>query len=191
MASERPEEKEAIRTTIVGGRPPGCGKDVGSIPRGIEVLVKKASIDAEFKAALLDTRAEAASLIDLDLDAAEAAMLGAIPRDHLERIIDNTVVTENTRRAFMGRAAAVMLAALTAGSVIGCDEITPTKGVRVECPPTKVEPTDGIRPDRPEPTERPDTKTRGIRPDRPGTLGIQPDRPPDTKGLRPDRPKSE
>ncbi|MCP4231568.1 MAG: hypothetical protein GY771_15670, partial [bacterium] len=41
-------EREAVRTTIVGGRPPGSGKSNGSIPRGIEVLVKKASVDAVF-----------------------------------------------------------------------------------------------------------------------------------------------
>ena len=29
----RPEEKEAVRTTIVGGRPPGSGRGVGSILR--------------------------------------------------------------------------------------------------------------------------------------------------------------
>jgi hypothetical protein len=37
-------EQPAIRTTIVGWRPPGPGKDVGSVPRGIEVLVKKAAV---------------------------------------------------------------------------------------------------------------------------------------------------
>jgi hypothetical protein len=35
---EKPKEKEAVYTTIVGGRPPGCGTQVGNIPRGIEVL---------------------------------------------------------------------------------------------------------------------------------------------------------
>ena len=32
----RPVEQEAVRTTIVGGRPPGSGKSVGAIPRGID-----------------------------------------------------------------------------------------------------------------------------------------------------------
>jgi len=39
-------EQEAVRTTIVGGRPPGSGQPVGRIPRGIEVLLKKAAVDA-------------------------------------------------------------------------------------------------------------------------------------------------
>ena len=51
--SNRVEEREAVCTTIVGGRPPGCGTKVGNIPRGIEILVKKASVDPDFKKLLL------------------------------------------------------------------------------------------------------------------------------------------
>jgi len=39
-----PTEQPAVRTTIVGGRPPGSGKGIGSVPRGIEVLVKKTAV---------------------------------------------------------------------------------------------------------------------------------------------------
>ena len=46
---KRPPEQDSVRTTIVGGRPPGNGKPLGPIPRGIEVLVKKAAVDPEFK----------------------------------------------------------------------------------------------------------------------------------------------
>ena len=49
----RPAEQPAVRTTIVGGRPPGSGHGVGQIPRGIELLVKKASVDPEFRKLLL------------------------------------------------------------------------------------------------------------------------------------------
>jgi hypothetical protein len=112
-----PNEREAVRTTIVGGRPPGSGKSNGRIPRGIEVLVKKASVDAAFCEVLLSERAEAAARIDLELDTAEAAMLSAIPESQLIGIIHNTKVGSNARPAFMGYAAAAMLAALgvTAG----------------------------------------------------------------------------
>ena len=58
---ERPSEQEAVRTTIVGGRPPGSGKTLGPIPRGIEVLVKKAAVDPSFKQTLMEKRAKAAS----------------------------------------------------------------------------------------------------------------------------------
>jgi hypothetical protein len=36
--ADRPREQEAVRMTIVGGRPSGSGQPVGDIPRGIEVL---------------------------------------------------------------------------------------------------------------------------------------------------------
>ena len=130
---ERAIEQPAVRTTIVGGRPPGAGKSVGEIPRGIEVLVKKASVDAEFRNVLLEKRAEAAQGIGLQLDPAEVMMLNAVPAAQLEGIIARTTVAPGKKRAFLGRAAAVMLAAL--GTSIGCDQQPPA--------PT------GERPDRP------------------------------------------
>ena len=71
------DEQTAVRTTIVGGRPPGSGQSVGPIPRGIEILVKKAAVDLEFKQVLLAKRADAAAEIGLELDPAEAMMLRA------------------------------------------------------------------------------------------------------------------
>ena len=108
----RPREKDAVRTTIVGGRPPGSGADLGPIPRGIEVLVKKAAVDAEFKALLLETRAEAAEAIGLELEPAEVLMLDAVPAAQLEAIVGHTSVSPISRHAFLGRAAGAMLAAL-------------------------------------------------------------------------------
>jgi hypothetical protein len=110
--SEEYAEQPAVRTTIVGGRPPGPGKGVGAIPRGIEVLVKKAVVDLEFKALLLAERSVAAAEIGLELTEGEAAMLDGVPEVQLEAIIANTTVSPKIRPAFMGRAAAVMLAAL-------------------------------------------------------------------------------
>ena len=43
----RPQEKGAVRTTIVGGRPPGSGRGHGEIPRGLEILLKKAHVDPD------------------------------------------------------------------------------------------------------------------------------------------------
>ena len=39
--SYRPLEQPAVVTTIVGGRPPSAGQPIGTVPRGIEVLVRK------------------------------------------------------------------------------------------------------------------------------------------------------
>jgi hypothetical protein len=98
--------------------PTDGGKPLGPIPRGIEVLVKKAAVDAEFKRLLLEKRAEAAKEIGLTLEPAEAQMLAAAPREQLEAIIARTTVAPSLRPVFLGGAAAVMLAALGAGIVI-------------------------------------------------------------------------
>lgn len=211
---DRPMEQPAVRTTIVGGRPPGSGKTVGPIPRGIEVLIKKAAVDPAFKMLLLAKRDGAAKAIDLTLEAAEAMMLKAAPRAQLEAIIAQTSVHPSVLPAFLGRAAAVMLVALGAGT-LGCDKVEVTDGIAPDRPPAKrVEPSrrtpvpEGVRPDRPQAVER----SPGIRPDRIptpqppkatestapepapqsyGMAGIQPAAPEriePTDGVRPDRP---
>jgi len=137
---DRPAEQPAVRTTIVGGRPPGPGKAVGPIPRGIEVLVKKAAVDPAFRERLLDGRAKAAEDIGLALDPAEALMLRAAPRQQLEAIIARTKVHPTVRSAFLGRAAAVMLVALGAGT-LGCEKVPVVDGIAPDRPPAKqVEP---------------------------------------------------
>ncbi len=133
LGPQRPAEQPAVRTTIVGGRPPGSGRAVGAVPRGIEVLLKKAAVDGEFRTALLARRAGSADLIGLRLEPAEAAMLDAAPAAQLEAIIAATRVDDRVRPAFLGRAAGVMLAALTAVGA-GCDRDAPTKGVRPDDP---------------------------------------------------------
>jgi hypothetical protein len=167
MASthDRPREREAVKTTIVGGRPPGSGRDNGAIPRGIEVLIKKAAVDQAFRARLMEERAAVAGGIGLDLEPAEIDMINAIPSPLLENMITNTVVPDTERRAFLGKVAAVMLGAI--GVVTGCDNGGGTQGVRPDEPrPAGVRPdiiplTDGSRPDLPGPV------SKGARPDRP------------------------
>jgi hypothetical protein len=184
MSADRPEERDAVRTTIVGGRPPGSGKDIGEIPRGIEVLVSKASLDAEFRALLLERRAKAADEIGLALSPAESMMLDAIPEGHLEAVIARTRVAPSNRRAFLGRAAAVMLAALGVG-VAGCDQYPAPTGIAPDRPPTE-----GIRPDRPEPEAEPKPEPEPEpEPAPPTTQGIRPDRVSVTDGIRPDPPR--
>jgi len=206
---DRPAEQPAVKTTIVGGRPPGPGKPVGAIPRGIEVLVKKAAVDPEFRTVLLEKRAAAADEIGLVLDPAEAMMLKAAPAAQLEAIIAQTRVHPSVLPAFLGRAAAVMLVALGAGT-LGCDreEVGEPAGIEPDRPPAKeVEPPrntpvpEGIRPDRPpEATARPaEEATESPPPAEPTapaptsealSRGVRPDRPPTTKGIQPDRPEA-
>ena len=83
---------------------------MGDIPRGIEVLIKKASVDSGFRQLLLKKRGEAASEIDLELTEAERNMLSSISVEQLEKIIDNTTVKPEHRAIFMGKAGTYMLA---------------------------------------------------------------------------------
>jgi hypothetical protein len=137
----RPGEAEVVRTTIVGGRPPGGGANGGDVPRGVEVLIKKAAVDPTFKKMLLQKRAEAAEAIALKLEPAEAAMLEAVPAKQLAAIVANTKVSPSLRPAFLGYAAGVMLAALAATT--GCgdagtgpDDPGATRGIQPDFPAT-------------------------------------------------------
>lgn len=132
----RVPEMPAVRTTIVGGRPPGCGQPLGPIPRGIEVLLKKAAVDAPFRALLLERRAATAEEIGLTLEAQERAMLDFVPRAQLEAVIAGTRVDARVRPAFLGKVAAVMLVALGA-STTGCDRAVPSRGVRPKAAQTE------------------------------------------------------
>ncbi len=147
--ADEPEEYEAVCTTIVGGRPPGSGQPVGAIPRGIELLMKKAAVDPEFRTLLVERRAEAASQIGLQLDPAESLMLAVVPQTQLETIIDRTTVPLEHRRAFLGKTVAAMLAAvgvLTPGDATaafgGCGGIRPDARGEIG--------SFGVRPDLPD-----------------------------------------
>ena len=129
---------------------------MNEIPRGIEVLVKKASVDPDFKSALLEKRAEAAGEIGLTLEPSEIAMINAVQEAQLEAIIANTTVHPKQRTAFLGRVAAVMIVALGAATLhTGCGG---SKGVEPDRPEKRESETDdddgerlskGMRPDYP------------------------------------------
>jgi hypothetical protein len=135
------------------------------IPQGIEVLVKKASVDPLFRALLLDRPEAAVAEIGLELGPAEAMMLRSVPREQLAAVIARTSVPEEHRRTFLGQAAAAMLAALGIATGTGCGQ-TETKGARPDRPPER-----GIRPDLPPPQAPEETP-------RPPAKDIPPVRPP-------------
>jgi hypothetical protein len=175
--ASRPVEQEAVRTTIVGGRPPGSGQPPTNVCRGWEVLLKKASVDPEFKQLLIKRRAAAAEEIGLQLEPAEVAMLTAATPEHLEAVIAAVKVPEEHRRVFLSKSAAAMLVAL-GWTVVALS--TCTLGSRPD-PRQRVA---GIRPDQfgPRPTPEPPPPVQGIRPDTPPPApiikGIEPDLPP-------------
>ena len=143
------------------------------IPRGIEVLVKKASVDPGFRELLLRDRAAAAETIGLSLDPAETAMLAAIAADQLEAIIARTTVPSEQRRVFLGKTAAAMFTALGVGVILCCGVMSAGCSARREMndeqPDWPEEEGGDERHDRPSPTGGVGTggATRGIRPDRP------------------------
>jgi hypothetical protein len=166
-------EKPAVKTTIVGGRPPGSGKGVDTVPRGIEILLKKAAIDESFRKTLLSNRSNAADAIGLTLNPVEISMLKAMPEPALEKMIGATKVQPKIRQAFMGYTAAVMLAALTAASDgLPQDRAQVSLGIQPDAIQDQGPYGGGVRPDLP--------------PSAPG--GIRPDivTPPAAGGIRAD-----
>lgn len=176
---DRPAEMPAVKTTIVGGRPPGCGSPIGPIPRGLEILIKKAAVDPEFKKLLVEQRSAAASQLELTLEPAEAAMLDSVPIAQLEAIIAATKVPEETRRKWLGK---VTVAALVAMGVVAgwgeCENYilkNTTLGVEADRPPGTAIPPQASPPQLDGPTTAPSkpqapvAPSRGHRPDRPAS----------------------
>jgi hypothetical protein len=161
----REAEEEAART--------GAGKPTGNVPRGIEVLIKKAAVDPQFRSLLLEKRAEAAGTIGLELHPSEIAMLAGIPQAQLEAIISRTRVDAKLRPILMGAAAAVMLVALGA-DLTGCRESRPPAptGSRPDQPPSAAQSTTASAP------ATTNAVTNANRPIMPVEGGARPDRPP-------------
>ncbi len=181
LRADRPGEQEAVRTTIVGGRPPGSGQKVGNVPRGIEVLVKKASVDPDFKRMLLKRRDGAAEEIGLSLEPAEVMMLRAASTEQLEAIIEKTTVPTEHRRAFLGKAAVAMLAAVGSDTIMSCYP-APT-GVDPGRPPRR---TQGSSTTEGTGTNTSSTATTEQREEKPEDTSDQSDDfPPVTLGIRP------
>jgi hypothetical protein len=99
----------------------------GNIPQGIEILVKKASIDSIFRAILLEKRAEAAKEIELSLNPSETIIINTIPREQLDAIIDRTFIEPGPRAAFMGKVATLMIIALSVAA--GCKKEPPPPSI--------------------------------------------------------------
>ena len=119
------------------------------LPRGIEVLIKKASVDAEFRELLLADPIKAAVSIELELQPVEQAMLQALPREQLTAVIDRIEIPQIQRRTFLGKSAIAMLLMLTGGVAIGTCSLgcrPEIKGIRSD----EVSAPAGVRPDEPE-----------------------------------------
>lgn len=102
--------------TIVGGRG-GLVKGTGGHPRAIEVLLKKAKVDAGFREQLMGNPIAAATDIGLELRETEKKMLACTPSSTLRLMIDRTFVPRHHVRTFMSRNAPAMLALVLATTV--------------------------------------------------------------------------
>ena len=156
--------------TIVGGRPQAPRSMRSDIPRGLEILVKRAAIDTSFRAELLKRREKIAEELKIPLDASEIAMLACIPSEHLEKMIQATEVPPAQHKLLAKGTAAAMLALLaqlTFAPVPGRAEAPPKINLR---PSTSRSENDeyavvkGIRPDIDNEDHLAD---RGARPDFP------------------------
>jgi hypothetical protein len=125
----QPDEQEAVFTTTIAGRRLWSYAHVGTIPRGVEVLLKKASVDPAFRDLLLEQRGEAARTIDLELTDAEREMLASVPAEQLKKIIDNTKVKPEHKSTFLGSVGRVMLATVVAGAAFVTCMPTVTRGI--------------------------------------------------------------
>jgi hypothetical protein len=127
--------------TIVGGRS-ADNTPAGSSPRGIEILLKKASVDQEFAKLLLESPEDAARLISLDLQDSERRIMLNTPRATLQTMIRHTTVKRHQLSAFKTVSAALMLAAILAIGSTGCQcqsESQQTLGTTAYDVPTSAE----------------------------------------------------
>ncbi len=193
------------RTTIVGGQPTEEAAALPIIPVGIQQLLRLASVDEGFRRQLIAKRAAAAEAAGIELRAAEAAILAAVPASQLEQMATSMPPPMPPRREFLRQTAATA-AVLLGGAALGeaASACSPAQPEPAQPEPIDV-PQYGQQPDLPpEPPQRPDAGTpqpiltnAGVRPDPPPPLpqyGQQPDLPPeppptaaDAGTSRPDR----
>jgi hypothetical protein len=193
--------REAAKTTIVGGQPPGNARTLASIPVGLERLLAMAAANPDFAAILFERREEALAASGVELTATERAIFRAIPVTQLQRQTAELSerLAQPDRRSFFEQAAAcVVLVAGGAGlaTAAGCkDKDGGGGGTAASTEHQNV--TVQERP-RSEGLDAPET---GHRPDYPPPTGARPDHPPPrpdagapqpqpTRGIRPDRPRT-
>jgi len=105
--------------TIVGGRPPARPSISSDVPRGIEVLLRKAAVDEAFRESLLADFESAAKSIDLKLSTGERAVFGSVTSEALSGMIARVEVPAEHHSVFKGRIAAAMLT-IVAGTAFAC-----------------------------------------------------------------------
>ena len=177
--------KKKLPVTIVGGRPPEDNNRNSNLPLGIEVLLKKASVDKAFERILLDKKAEAAAEIDLELNDIEKNIINSIPQEQIQLMISKVKIPDRERNVFLGRVAAAMIA-ITTSTLLSSNSCENSELKRPDTdasasisstasPLTSASPTASPTNASPSPiTTLP-----------PAPTGIRPDIPPVTRGISP------
>ncbi len=101
-------------------------------PRGLEILLKKASVDEDFAKVLLESPEEAARLISLDLQDSERRILLDTPRTTLETMIRHTTLKRQELSAFKTMSASLMLAAVIPASSPGSRSGSDRRRLRIQ-----------------------------------------------------------
>jgi len=113
---------EFTAKTIVGGRPMARRKMRMNIHAGIEKALYKAAVDPGFRRALLEDRIEAVRRGGIALTGAEEAILGSVPRERIELMIDRIRPEKHGKRRFMKAVAAAVVTLATGTAGIACED---------------------------------------------------------------------
>lgn len=172
------QAKQAAKTTIVGGQPPGNQRLLTEVPVGLEQLLAMAAASEEFARALRADPDDAIAASGLRLTATERAVLGATPEPMVAKMIARveTLLPRPERRLFLEQAAAALVVLLGAGTLAACKGGGETgQGARSggAADPMDTQPLDIPRPMEAMRDHPPPGPPMGIRPDPP------PPRPPD------------
>lgn len=142
-----------------------------SVPRGLEILIKKAAVDKKFRHSLVTKREKFADELNIPLEDSERLMLSSVSANHLEMMIGHTDVPEK-QKTHLAKASTATIVALIAqltfgGSSVGLALGNPANNstsspVPPELAQDFLAAPAGIRPDRYE-----HLADRGVRPDSP------------------------
>lgn len=88
------------------------------VPRGLEILLKKASVDPVFRGLLEADPERAAASIDLILTDIERSILANVPPEGLRLMIEKATVPRQYVSTFLSHSAAAMLAVVLSTTVI-------------------------------------------------------------------------
>jgi hypothetical protein len=167
---EEDTRQQAVRTTIVGGQPPGNNRPMQKIPVGIEQILAMAAVDDKFAAALLENREAALVASGVEITATEKVILATIETPALGQMIGNVRgrIPVKERRAFLKKSAAALLALVGGGflttAALAEDAPMAPGGVRVDRKTKGIRPdtpTTGVRPDKPKPKPKPPVSNEG------------------------------